>query len=394
MVDVSPAPPPEPDPGPLDPLPEPAPEPPELDPDRPLDDALRTAVEHRLAEFLARQRRELAPLQPEVEPLLELAGELLSGGKRLRPACCVWGYVAAAGTDLAPPTWSMVLSAAASLELLHASALVHDDVMDGSDTRRGAPAAHRRLEGRHRAEDREGDPESFGRAGAILLGDLLVMWSVELLERSGIPAASWPAAARIAQLMRTEVTCGQYLDVAAQSEPVRADLDRALAAANRVVEYKSARYTVYRPAQLGGAIAGGSADLLAALAAYGSPLGRAFQLRDDLLGVFGDPTVTGKPVGDDLREGKRTVLVAHALAHADAGGRDRLARLLGDPDLDADGVADLQRVVTASGAREAVEAMIGHYHDAAVAALADPSVSDPGRRALTALAAAAIHRRA
>ena len=164
--------------------------------------------------------------------------------------------------------------------------------------------------------------------------------------------------------------------------------------ANRVVEYKSARYTVYRPAQIGAAIGGASAPLLEALAAYGSPLGRAFQFRDDLLGVFGDPTVTGKPVGDDLREGKRTVLVAYALAHTDQAGRRLLAERLGDPELDEDGIAALQQVITDSGADAAVEAMITGYVEEALSALDERSMSTSGRAGLTALAAAAVHRQA
>lgn len=370
-----------------------------LDPSRPLGTPFRTRIGERITAFLARQAEELHGLQPEIEPLLTVTERLLSGGKRMRPAFCLWGYVAATsagGWDPgAPdPVLDSVLDAAASLELLHASALVHDDVMDGSDTRRGAPAAHRQFEGLHAADDRLGEPEPFGRAGAILLGDLLVMWSVEMLEQAGLPTAVAPAAYAIAQRMRTEVTCGQYLDVTAQSRPFGAELDHALSAANRVVEYKSARYTVYRPAQLGAAIGGGSASALDALAAYGSPLGRAFQFRDDLLGVFGDPDVTGKPVGDDLREGKRTVLVAHALAHTDAAGRTLLTSRLGDPQLDDAGVLALQQVIIDSGAREAVEAMIDRAYHEAIAALAEPSISAPGREALTALATAAVRRQA
>ena len=375
-----------------------------LDPSRPLDAPFRTRIGDRITAFLARQGDELTGLQPEIEPLLTVTEQLLSGGKRMRPAFCVWGYVAAAGLDHgtlddatgapADPVLESVLDAAASLELLHASALVHDDVMDGSDTRRGAPAAHRQFEGLHTADDRLGEAEPFGRAGAILLGDLLVMWSVEMLEQAGMPAAVAPAAYAIAQRMRTEVTCGQYLDVTAQSRPFGAELDHALDAASRVVEYKSARYTVYRPAQLGAVIGGGSPSLLDALAAYGSPLGRAFQFRDDLLGVFGDPEVTGKPVGDDLREGKRTVLVAHALAHTNAAGRALLTSRLGDPELDDAGVATLQQVIVDSGTREAVEAMIDRAYHEAIAALAEPSISAPGRAGLTALATAAVRRQA
>lgn len=366
-----------------------------LDPSRPLDVPFRTRIGERITAFLTRQADELIGLQPEIEPLLAVTERLLSGGKRMRPAFCLWGYVAAADLEYpVDPVLDSVLDAAASLELLHASALVHDDVMDGSDTRRGAPAAHRQFEGLHTADDRLGEPEPFGRAGAILLGDLLVMWSVEMLERAGLPASVAPAAYAIAQRMRTEVTCGQYLDVTAQSRPFGAELDHALDAANRVVEYKSARYTVYRPAQLGAVIGGGSATLLNALAAYGSPLGRAFQFRDDLLGVFGDPEVTGKPVGDDLREGKRTVLIAHALAHTHAAGQTLLTSRLGDPELDDAGVLALQQVIIDSGAREAVEAMIDRVYREAIAALAESSISAPGREALTALATAAVRRQA
>lgn len=369
-----------------------------LDPSEPLGAPFRSAVQDQISTFLDEQRSRLAELRPEVDVLVDLAARLLAGGKRLRPAFCAWGYLAAVHPD--PDTASRepaavtgaLLQAAASLELLHGSALVHDDVMDGSDTRRGDPSAHRELEGRHLADGRLGDPASFGRAGAILLGDLLVMWSVEMLERAGLPAAAVPQAQAVAQAMRTEVTCGQYLDVAAQSLALGSDPDAELRAASRVVEYKSARYTVYRPAQLGAVIGGGSPALLDALAAYGSPLGRAFQFRDDLLGVFGDPELTGKPVGDDLREGKRTVLIAAAMARTDGAGRRLLSQRLGDPDLDAPGVAALQRVIVDCGAHEAVETMIGTYYDEAVAALAGPEVSGTGRQGLTALASAAVHR--
>jgi geranylgeranyl diphosphate synthase type I len=363
-----------------------------LDPRRPLGSPFRSAIDDRINGFLERQAGRLGDLQPDIGPLLTLTSQLLAGGKRLRPAFCVWGYVAAAGSTEEESRLEGVLAAAASLELLHASALVHDDVMDGSDTRRGHPSAHRQFESLHLADGRLGDHETFGRAGAILLGDLLVMWSVEMLEQAGLAAAALPGALAVAQTMRTEVTCGQYLDVAAQSRPLGSDLDHALAAANRVVEYKSARYTVYRPAQLGAIIGGGSAGLVDALAAYGSPLGRAFQFRDDLLGVFGDPAVTGKPVGDDLREGKRTVLIAYTMAHTDDAGRALLTERLGDPALDADGVAALQRVIVDCGAHEAVETMIATYFDQAMAALAEPSISATGREGLTALASAAVHR--
>jgi geranylgeranyl diphosphate synthase type I len=273
--------------------------------------------------------------------------------------------------------------------------------MDSSDLRRGQPAAHRQFESLHETARWQGDSAAFGRAGAILLGDLLLMWSVEMLQRSGLPEATLARALPILETMRTEVTCGQYLDVVAQARPLRPSaveqpeglgIEVALDEASRVVEYKSARYTVQRPCQMGVALGGGDQRLHLALGAYGSPLGRAFQYRDDLLGVFGDTGLTGKPTGDDLREGKRTVLVAHAYAHADAAGRDLLVRRLGDPELDAAGVAALQEVITDSGARESVEAMIEDCYGLAVTALAGAEMTDEGRTALTALADAAVRR--
>ena len=366
--------------------------PPLLQPQAPLSDAFRAAVSDVVEAFCTQQAGVLETMGPELEGVQAMALELLRGGKRLRPAFCVWGHVAAAGLpgpedDLAP-----LLRAAASLDLLHVSALVHDDVMDGSDLRRGRPAAHRQFEAQHVAAERLGDPAAFGRAGAILLGDLLVMWSVEMLQRCGLPAGTLDRATPLAEAMRTEVTCGQFLDILAQAQPLHDDPVRALDEAERVVEHKSARYTVQRPAQLGAALGGGDERLLADLAAYGSPLGRAFQFRDDVLGVFGDSEVTGKPAGDDLREGKRTVLVAHAHAHAGAAGRTLLAQRLGDADLDAGGVADLQQVIVESGARDAVEVMIDEAYARSLAALERAEMTDEGRQGLTALAEAAVRR--
>lgn len=362
-----------------------------LEPAAPLGQAFRTAVGGTISAFLEVQAPALAAMGPELEPVRRMAVELLDGGKRLRPAFCVWGYVAAAGQP-GPETTAGLLRAAASLDLLHVSALVHDDVMDSSDLRRGAPAAHRQFEGQHTAAGRLGDPTAFGRAAAILLGDLLLMWSAELLRGSGLDAAALDKATEVAEAMRTEVTGGQYLDIIAQAQPLRADAGAALAEAGRVVEYKSARYTVQRPCQLGAALGGGDAGLHAALAAYGSPAGRAFQFRDDVLGVFGDSAVTGKPTGDDLREGKRTVLVAHAYAAAGPAGRQLLEQRLGDPDLDPAGVAALQEVIVESGAVDAVEAMIADGYAQAVAALEAAEMTDEGRRGLTSLADAAVRR--
>ncbi len=369
------------------------------DPAAPLSQAFRDGVSTEITAFLNAERDVLASMGVELAPVHQLATSLLSGGKRLRPAFAYWSYVAAAGLpgdELRP-----LLAAAASLEMLHVSALVHDDVMDSSDVRRGQPSAHRQFETLHVGSGWLGDPEAFGRAGSILLGDLLLMWSVQLLHRCGLPEATVQRALPILEAMRTEVTCGQYLDVVAQAQPFRLStepggdartIELALDEASRVVEYKSARYTVQRPCQMGAALGDGTGRLHDALAGYGSPLGRAFQYRDDLLGVFGDPEVTGKPTGDDLREGKRTVLIAHAYAHADDVGRRLLVSRLGDPALDADGVTSLQHVIAGSGAQDAVEAMISREYDRAMTSLTGAEMTDEGRLALTALAAASVHR--
>jgi geranylgeranyl diphosphate synthase, type I len=370
-----------------------------FDPRSPLSATFRGAVAECLDSFVAQQAHVLAAMGPELGPMQSMAQQLLVGGKRLRPAFCYWSYVAAGGEG---DDQGQVLTAAASLELLHVSALVHDDVMDASDVRRGRPAAHRQFEALHANAAWLGDPASFGRAGAILLGDLLIMWSAQMMSGCGLPHAAVRRALPLLELMRTEVTCGQYLDMVAQAHPLEvaqagedaagSPIELALDNASRVVEFKSARYTVQRPSQIGAALGAAGGELLAALAAYGSVLGRAFQFRDDLLGVFGDPQVTGKPAGDDLREGKRTVLIAHALHAARPAGRGTLERLLGDPGLDEDGVRRLQDIIVTSGARDAVEAMIGDGYSRALEALEATDMTAEGRIALTALADLAVRR--
>jgi geranylgeranyl diphosphate synthase type I len=372
-----------------------------LDPQAPLSQAFRDAVTAEISDFLSEQSSVLDSMGPELVPVHLMASQMLCGGKRMRPAFCVWGYVAAAGNpsdeELKP-----LLTAAGSLDVFHVSALIHDDLMDSSDLRRGRPAAHRQFEALHANAGWLGDSAAFGRAGAILLGDLLVMWSAQMLHSAGVDQSALERALPIVEAMRTEVTCGQYLDMVAQAHPLRKrapaigslkpTIELALDDASRVVEYKAARYTVQRPCQIGAAIGGGDDELYFALGAYGSPLGRAFQFRDDLLGVFGDPQVTGKPAGDDLREGKRTVLVAHAYAHASDDGQKLLLQRLGDPGLDETGISELQQVIVESGAREAVESMINEYHERALKALHDTEITEEGRAGLTALADAAVRR--
>jgi len=363
-----------------------------LDPAQPLAPDFRDSVQQALAEFLDNRRATLAGMGPELDPLIDLAATFTGGGKRLRPAFTVWGYVAAAGLPAVHVRPSLV-AAAASLELLHVSALVHDDVMDNSDTRRGLPAAHLQFARLHDDAGWTGPAEQFGRAGAILLGDLLVMWSDEMLHTAGLPDEILRPALPYVAAMRTEVTCGQYLDVVAQAGPLHPhrpaqDIDQI----RRVVEYKAARYSVRRPVQFGAALGGGDETLQEALAAYGSPLGRAFQYRDDVLGMFGDEARTGKPAAGDLREGKHTLLLAYALADSPTAERRRLMGLVGVEDLDDDAVAEARAIITASGAVERVETAIETDLAQALAALESADLTDEGRTALTALAYAATRR--
>ncbi|MEW2358023.1 polyprenyl synthetase family protein [Spirillospora sp. NPDC029432] len=347
---------------------------------------VRKEVDEALMAFVDRQRPGLLAISPDLAPLLTALDVLLAGGKRLRPAFCYWGWRAAGG---AQPR-EAVVAAAASLELLQASALIHDDVMDSSDTRRGQPSVHRRFQALARDEGWAGGPAGpFGEGTAILLGDLCLSWSGEMFEWSGLDEDARLRGREVYDLMRTEVMCGQYLDLL---EGVRGSgtVDAAL----RVVEFKSAKYTIERPLHLGAALAGGSSEVVAALREYGRPLGIAFQLRDDVLGVFGDPAQTGKPAGDDLREGKRTVLIAHTLERAGAGQAATVERLLGDPGLDAAGVAEVRSIIEGTGGLAACEAMIEEYADRAAAALAAAPIAADARAALEELAVAATARKA
>ncbi|TMR09729.1 polyprenyl synthetase family protein [Nonomuraea turkmeniaca] len=344
--------------------------------------ALRTHVERALGEFVERQLP--SPGDPDLEPLRTAADELLAGGKRLRPAFCYWGWRGAGGTDVPE-----IFTAAASLELLQASALVHDDVMDKSDLRRGMPAAHRRFQALHEKAGWHGSAEQFGEGAAILLGNLLLLWSGEMWRTSGLPRASLEAAQPVHDHMRTELMCGQYLDLLEQAHGENT-FDSAL----RVALFKSGKYSVEQPLRLGLVLAAQERvpwmdDLCIG---FGTRVGIGFQLRDDILGVFGDPAQTGKPAGDDLREGKRTMLVARTLAAAAPGEAETVRRLLGDPELDAHGVATLRQIIEDTGALRACEDLIGDYLGDALAALDQAPITAEAHAALTDLAIAATSR--
>jgi geranylgeranyl diphosphate synthase type I len=347
----------------------------------PLDvEDLRNRVRKTLDDALARQSAVLDGVGDDLAPLMEAIEELLRDGKRLRPAFCYWGWRGAGGDDS-----QGIVSVAAALELFQAAALIHDDVMDDSDTRRGSPAAHRRFASLHRGNRWLGSPEDFGVAGAILAGDLCLSWCDELYAGAGLPPDRLLAGRAVFDRMRTELMCGQYLDMLEQVIAVPS-VERA----RHVILFKSAKYTVQHPLLLGGTLAGAPPELLATYAEYGRALGEAFQLRDDVLGVFGDPDTTGKPAGDDLREGKRTVLLALTLDRCSPAEAAVVGRSLGDTHLDAAGVDRLREVITDSGALDAVEGMIDELSRRALSVLGP--VDDPARSVLGQLVAAATAR--
>jgi geranylgeranyl diphosphate synthase type I len=344
----------------------------------------RTRVQVALDVFLDEQGERLAPLGADAARLLAEARASVSAGKRFRAAFCYWGFHAVAGA--AEDVDDALVRACASLELLHASALVHDDYMDASDTRRGRPATHRGFADDHRRDGWRGDPGQYGASAAILLGDLLLSWSDELLRRCGLPLDRVAPALDVFDRCRSEVITGQFLDVSVQARGV-ADVDAAMT----VLRYKSAKYSVERPLHIGATLAGGGEHQLAQLGAFGLPLGEAFQLRDDLLGVFGDPSVTGKPAGDDLSEGKRTVLVALALDAAPAEEAARLDAALGRP-LEVEQVEELRQIIDESGAHAQVEEVIGLLAERATTALREADVDEHARGVLLELATAVTDR--
>jgi geranylgeranyl diphosphate synthase type I len=323
-------------------------------------------AEARIRRLLDAELQRWEPVDPSLADALTALRDLVgAGGKRLRPAFCHWAFVGAGGDRDDP----IATDAGAALELLHSFALVHDDIMDGSDRRRGAPAVHRAVEARHRQAGWRGPATRFGEGAAILVGDFAFVYS-DLLMRDAPPAAR-----AVFDELRIELCVGQFLDLSATAAGAR-DAGRA-----RTIEwYKSGKYTVERPLHVGAALAGRLDELQAPLSAFGLPLGEAFQLRDDFLGVFGAEEVTGKPVGDDLREGKLTPLLAAATARA--GGEDlRLLERVGS-DLTADEIAAIRDLLVRTGAVAEIEAAIERLVAESLAALDRVPITDGAKAAL------------
>ncbi len=342
-------------------------------------ESLRSRVDNVLGEFLDARKGESADRRDGARPggwrgaadldfVSGIADLVSRGGKRLRAALCLLGWAGAGGAlDEA------ILRGSASLELLHACALIHDDVMDRSATRRGGAALHRGFAARHAAASWHGDSEQFGVAAAIAAGDLCLVWADRLLRESGLPAAAVERGRGVYDAMRAETIRGQYLDLVAQARGWL-DLDDALT----VAQTKTAACTTTGPLCFGGALAGAPDLLLEAYEAYGTALGLAFQLRDDQLGAFADPELTGKPSGDDLRDGKCTVLLAEAYQRLDSAGRRRLRRLVGQGTSGA--VVELRELLEEAGARQAVEERIAALGKQATEALGTAPLDGTGVR--------------
>lgn len=354
---------------------------------------LSAAVDARIEQIVAAARD--AEYGPDAAILIDAAASAVTGGKRMRARFCHAGWAAAARVqDAAALEPAQLWALCAALEIFQAAALVHDDLIDNSDTRRGRPASHRALEAAHAAQSWSGQAHEFGRASAVLLGDLLLAWSDDELE-TAIAAHPQAALVRAAYArMRRDVTIGQFLDIAEESAWRSTPDAEHAARAGRIIELKSARYSVQMPLTLGALLAGADAAQLTALERFAAPVGTAFQLRDDVLGVFGDPARTGKPVGDDLREGKRTVLIAWTREAVPAGTRTAIDELLGDRRLDEAQIAFLQETIRASGALERVEALIAGTAQDAERALSGARLDNAAVAELRALARAAVNRAA
>jgi geranylgeranyl diphosphate synthase type I len=260
--------------------------------------------------------------------------------------------------------------------------------MDASNTRRGAPSIHKSFEQMHIDNDLVGSSAQFGVASAILIGDLALIWSDKMLHNSGISSQDLIQVLPIYDEMRVELMAGQYLDVYEQSLGTQS-IERSL----KVARYKSGKYTIERPLHFGGALARASRELIKAYSDYGLPLGEAFQLRDDLLGVFGDPSETGKPAGDDLREGKRTALLAVALERADDLQSAQLKKHIGDPNLTLSMISDLQQIIKDTGATSHIEIMIEQLTSTSLTALNFEEITPEGKQLLTELAILATNRK-
>jgi len=349
--------------------------------------SLREQVEAQLQDFLKIQSDYFTAIAPELKPAAtSLTAFVINGGKRFRPLFAAVGAMGA-GSQLS----AAEIRAFASLELLQACALVHDDLMDASDTRRGEPAIHKLFESMHESEKYQGKASQFGLSASVLIGDLALIWSDQMLNSSEIKSESLLAALSVHDEMRVELIAGQYLDVFEQARGTQ-----SVAQALNIARYKSAKYTIERPLHLGAAIAipdvTKRAQLVSIYSEFGLPLGEAFQLRDDLLGVFGDPKVTGKPAGDDLREGKRTVLMAMTHDRISGAAEAEFMAEFGNHDISESAITRLQEIIFETGAAMHVEDLIEELTSTALEALNRDEIVPQARELLTEMAIIATKR--
>jgi len=364
-----------------------------------------TQVQTNLDNFCDKQRNDFEAISTDLIPVVDYTQSLLQGGKRFRALFCYWAWRASLGESSyhqseqeINESEQAIAGIAASLEMFHAAALVHDDLLDQSDTRRGAPAIHKRFESLHKEKHWSGAPERFGVAGSVLVGDLMLGWSSEIFGNALLhsPNREIESACRDEfSLMRVEVMAGQYLDVLEENAATTRSVKEGVGRAEKVILYKTAKYSIEAPLRIGAAFAGADQSTLNVFTQFGIPLGIAFQLRDDILGVFGDPSVTGKPAGDDLREGKRTVLVAltrEALTEQAPSMADSFEELLTSRELDAQQIAFMQKLIQESGALAKTERMITELADRSLDALESSSLEETAKAALKSLALKVINR--
>nr|WP_272902162.1 polyprenyl synthetase family protein [Brevibacterium daeguense] len=306
-----------------------------------------------LAEYLEGLAGRLGGISPAAAELIEPIRRFTARGKRIRALVTWWGFELAGGDARKHPG---IARAATSVELLHAAALIHDDIIDDSDTRRGRPAIHAAYRADHRERGWQGDPELYGVGAGIIAGDLCLSLSEEIYTASGLDRIADPEAVRRHDDFRRDVMVGQFLDIRLQAAAV--DAAEIADRAHEVLTYKSAKYSVEQPLLLGAALGAADAGLFTLLSEFGLPLGRAFQLRDDELGVFGDPSITGKPSGDDLRQGKKTVLVGNTLTRLDERTCAWFADRLGAADLSDSEIERMKDLMRSTGALAAFEAEI------------------------------------
>ncbi|MFE2882833.1 polyprenyl synthetase family protein [Streptomyces sp. NPDC059272] len=340
--------------------------------------AFKTRVDQVLRRFVAEEAERFAEIDPALEPVAGQLEAAVADGKRLRAAFCYWGWRA-----VGQPDSDALVRAAASMELVHAAAVVHDDLIDESPLRHGRPTAHIALRGAVRRRPRA---VAAARSLAMLVGDLLMGMAGELFTTSGLPAAYLARARPLWAVLARELIAGECLEI------LRTGAEPDTGASLKVIRYKTAKYTVEQPLLIGGALAGAGGRLRAGYSAYGLPLGEAFQLRDDVLGLFGDPEATGKANADDVRGHRPTALLAETWRSAGTEDRERLRALMGQRSLNAEELDSVRATMRRLKAPDRVEGMIAARVDEALDALQELNVPAPAEAALTALAHSASAR--